>query len=58
MAMFRGPGDGTVTTVQRGDRIGKTCGQIKAILRDKVIVTIQVAGSNKRAERVIPLHTS
>lgn len=58
MAMFRGPTTDTVTMVKRGDRIGKTCGQIKAILRDKVIVTIQVAGSNKRAERVIPLHTS
>jgi Tfp pilus assembly protein PilP len=58
LAMFRGPSTDAVTTVKRGDRIGKTCGQIKAILRDKVIVTIQVAGSNKRAERVIPLHTS
>ena len=58
MAMFRGPSTDTVVTVKRGDRIGKTCGTIKAILRDKVIITIQVAGSNERAERVIPLHTS
>jgi Tfp pilus assembly protein PilP len=58
VAMFRGPTTDAVTTVKRGDRIGKTCGQIKAILRDKVIVTIKVTGSEKRAERVIPLHTS
>lgn len=58
VAMFRGPTTDTVTTVKRGDRIGKTCGQIKAILRDKVIVTIKVTGSEKSAERVISLHSS
>lgn len=55
-AMFRPSSSSVSTTVRRGDRIGKTCSRIKAILRDRVIVTIRVRGSDKEAERVIALH--
>lgn len=56
-AMFRDP-KGQSVTLKRGTYLSNSCGKIKEIYPDRVVIEVigRYEGKNKRADRVIRLH--